>query len=44
LHRRHRIEEAGRQPPEAAIAQAGVGFALKNVVEIDAESGEHFAT
>ena len=26
LHRGHRIEKAGGQPPKAAVAQSGVGF------------------
>src|ERR1700738_661396 len=29
LHCRHRVEEAGRQAPESAVAQTGVGFLLE---------------
>ena len=29
LHRGHRVEEAGRQPAESAVAQAGVGLLLR---------------
>ena len=29
LHRRHGVEEAGRQPAQAAVAQAGVGLLLE---------------
>ncbi len=28
LHGRHRVEEAGREPPEAAVAEPGVGLLL----------------
>ncbi len=31
--RRHRVEEAGRQPPQAAVAQRRVGFLLLHVLE-----------
>ena len=35
LHRRHRVEEAGRQPAEAAIAEAGVRFLLEQCRAVD---------
>ena len=31
LHRGHRVEEAGRQTPEAAVAQPGVGLLVKDL-------------
>ncbi len=41
--RRHRLEEARREAPEAAVAEAGVGLLLDQVVEVDVELGEHGA-
>ena len=38
--RRHRVHEAGGQPPEPAIAECGVRLDLAQSVEIDAERGE----
>ena len=41
--RRQRFQEAGCQPAQAAVAQAGVGLALQHLVEADAEAGQHLA-
>ncbi len=38
--RGHALHEAGRQPPEAAIAERGVGLAFAQVGEADAEIAE----
>ena len=38
-----RFQEAGSQASQAAVAKAGIGFAVENFLEADAESGEHFA-
>ena len=35
LHRRHRVEEAGREPPEAAVAEAGVGLLLEEAEPVE---------
>jgi hypothetical protein len=35
FHRSHRIEKTGGQTPEAAIAQARVGFLLQQIVPIE---------
>ncbi len=35
LHRRHRVEETGRQPPEPAIAEARIGLLLEHAEPID---------
>ena len=35
LQRRHRVEEAGRQPPEPAVAQAGVGLLLEQLEPVE---------
>ena len=35
--RRHRVEEAGRQPAEAAVAEAGVGLLFGDLQRVDAE-------
>src|SRR5437762_843712 len=35
LHRRHRIEEARRQAPEAAVTQARIGFLLQQLEPIE---------
>src|SRR5271166_4629306 len=35
LHRRHRVEEASRQPPEPAITQAGVRFLFQQAEPIE---------
>ena len=42
--RGHRIEEAGRQPAEAAVAQRRVGLALGQRVDVDAEVGQRLRT
>jgi hypothetical protein len=34
---RHRVEKAGREPTEAAIAEAGVRLLLDDGVEVEAE-------
>jgi hypothetical protein len=36
LHRSHRIEEAGGEPSEAAVAQAGIGFLLDQPEPVEA--------
>ena len=36
LHRRHRIEEARRQAPEPAVAQARVGLLLEQLEPVEA--------
>ena len=35
LHRRHRVEEAGREPPEAAVAETGVGLLLEEAEPVE---------
>ena len=35
LHRGHRVEEAGGQAPEPAVAQAGVGFCFEQAEPIE---------
>src|SRR5262249_26555448 len=35
--RRHRLEEAGREPTEAAVAEARVGLLFGDLVEVDPE-------
>jgi hypothetical protein len=41
--RRHGIEEAGREPAEAAVAQGRVGFKVVDPVEVELESGKRLA-
>ncbi len=38
-----RFQEAGRQTPQAAVAQAGIVLAVEHFVEADAEAGQHLA-
>ena len=35
LQRRHRVEEAGREPPEAAVAEPGVGLQLEEADPVE---------
>jgi len=37
FHRSHRIEEAGRQTPKAAVAQTHIDFLLTDRFEVDAQ-------
>src|SRR5262249_60232687 len=41
--RRHRVQVAGRQPPEAAAAEAGVDLLLQDVLELDVELRQRLA-
>ena len=41
LHRRHRVEEAGGQAPEPAVAQAGVGLLFKQIEPVEVLSMDH---
>ena len=43
LQGRERIEVAGREPAEAAVAESGVGFLLRDAVEVVAEFRERRA-
>jgi hypothetical protein len=43
LQRGERVEEARRQPPEAAIAEARVDFLLGDPLQVEAEFGQRFA-
>jgi len=44
LERGHRIEEAGRQPAETAVAQPGLLFLLQQFVEVQASSATACST
>ena len=39
LQRRQRIHEAGGQPPEAAVAEAGIALALQDLAQLEAVVG-----
>jgi hypothetical protein len=41
LERGHRVEEAGGEPPESAIAQAGVGLRLGKLPRVEALALDH---
>ena len=41
--RRHALHEAGGEPPEAAVAERGVRFELRDGIEIEADEGERLA-
>ncbi len=41
--RRHALDEAGGEPAEAAVAEAGVGLERAQAVEIDVQFGERIA-
>ena len=42
-HRRHRIEEAGRKAPKAAIAKTRIRFLLDDIAPVDVVLSRHFA-
>ena len=41
--RRHGLQKAGRQAPQAAVPQPGVDLALHHIVEADPKAGQHLA-